>query len=154
MKPKELRIYKPTKDGKGIASAWQLAFKPDRKYDPFLFFLTMAVQTQSDNENARFDWDNAIVVKLGENDLGEMISVLERRKTNLGTDKGILYHQSPDGGNKIIRLDSDDRGYLLSVSVQDAAKNKKGPFKHTLTHGEASTLLILLKRAIEVIYGW
>jgi hypothetical protein len=83
-----------------------------------------------------------------------MISVLERRKTNLGTDKGILYHQSPDGGNKIIRLDSDDRGYLLSVSVQDAAKNKKGPFKHTLTHGEASTLLILLKRAIEVIYGW
>jgi hypothetical protein len=153
-KPREYRVYKPKNDGKGAASAWQLSFKQDNKYNPWMMFLVMAQQTGADdNGNARFDWENGLTVKLGDADVGEIIAVLEGRKDSVG-QKGMLFHQTPSGGNKVIKLERNDYGYNLSVSAQDENKNRLGPIYHSLTDGEATMLLVLLKQAIITMYGW
>lgn len=155
MNRREFRCYKPNNSGNGAASAWQLSYKKDSKFDPWVMFLTVSKQEGKDeNGNAKFNWKNgAITVKLGDADLGEIISVLEGRKASVGT-KGSLFHQTGTGGNKVVYFESTDLGFKLSVSAQDNEKNKVGPYFHTLTHGEGSMLLILLKRAVERIYGW
>jgi hypothetical protein len=152
---REFRIYKPKTTGDGAASAWQLSFKKDNKYNPWMFFLVTAKQDGADeNGNAKFNWkEGALTVKLGDADLGEIISLLEGRKDKLGTN-GSLFHQTPSGGNKVVKMEASDYGFNLSVSAQDENKNRLGPVYHTITHGEASLLLVLLKKAVERIYGW
>ncbi len=152
---RQFRIYKPNKGSTGAASKWELSFKPDQKYNQFLFFLELAKQKgeTDENGNSQFDWDNAISVKLGDNDLGEIIAVLEGRKTSVGT-KGSLFHQTPGGGNKVVGLEASENGFNLSASAQDADKNSSGRVYHSITHGEAALLLVLLRRAVETIYGW
>jgi hypothetical protein len=152
---KEFRCYKPKNDGNGAATAWQLSFKKDNKFNPWMFFLVAAKQEGTDDKgNAKFNWkEGALTVKLGDNDLGEIISVLEGRKDSLGT-KGSLFHQTPSGGNKVIKMEANEYGFNIAVSAQDENKNRLGPIYHSLTHGEASLLLILLKKAVETIYGW
>lgn len=152
--PKEFRLYKPTGSGQGCASKWNVSYKQNTKYPQWMMFLEMAKQTEKDADgNDRFDWDNAIRVKLGEADLGELIAVLEGRKSSVGT-KGMLYHQSPDGGNKVIKLETSDKGgYALNVSAQDKDKNATKLY-HSITDGEAALLCVLLKRAVEVMYEW
>lgn len=150
---KTYRIYRANKDKKGSASAWQLSFKNQDKFNPYVCFLNVAKQLPEDdaNGNAKFDWDNSITVKLGDNDIGEIISVFERRKTSVGM-KGALYHQSPNGGNKIVNLEASEHGYSMSVSSQDKDKNTNR-VNQTIGHGEAAFLLVLLKRYVEIIYG-
>ncbi len=152
---KQFRIYKPNKTNNGAASKWELSFKPDNQYDKYLFFLELAKQKGEADEkgNSQFDWDNAISVKLGENDLGEIISVLERRKDSVGT-KGSLFHQTPGGGNKVVNLEATENGFSLAASAQDADKNSSGKIYHSITHGEAAYLLVILKKAVETIMGW
>src|SRR5687768_2180190 len=115
--PNEFRTYRASKDGKsGVASKWQLTYKQDRdgKYGQWMIFLNLAQQKGFDkNDNAAFGWkpeDGGITVKLGENDIGELISVLEGRKLGLGTE-GTLYHESPGGGSKIIYMTSNEKGF-------------------------------------------
>lgn len=151
---REIRIYRSNKDNNGFASAWQLAHKPENKYEPYIFFLTMAKQIGlDDKDNAKYDWDNSIKVKLSEFDLGEVIAVLDGRKASLGY-KGSLFHQSPNGSNKVIKLDSSDKGMRLSVSGQTAEKVPIGNFFQTLGEGESVILSVMIKRAIVQMYGW
>src|SRR6187402_2909445 len=104
---KEFRIYRANKSNTGTATSWQLSYKSEEKYDKYIPFLMAANQTGTDaNGNAQFDWDNKITIKLGENDLGEIMSVLERRKNEVGFNGKGLYHQSPNGGNKVIYFTS------------------------------------------------
>ncbi len=146
---KEFRVYRANKTNTGTATAWQLANKKDNKYDPFMVFLIGTNQTGSDeNGNAKFDWQNAINVKMGENDLGEFIAVLERRKDELK-----LFHETPGGGNKVINFSLLDKGYGLKISAQDKDKNNK-QVSQVIGFGEAAVLLVLLKRAVEQIYQW
>jgi hypothetical protein len=149
----QIRIYRTNKENKGFATAWQLSFKKDAEYDPYLFFLVMAKQDGlNENGNAKYDWKGAINVKLGVFELGEIIAVLDGRKTSVGYN-GSLYHQT-DQGNKIIKLNATDKGYSLTVSSQDTNKNNLGPFYQTLSDGEAVVLSTMLKKAIERIFGW
>lgn len=152
-RPQEYRIYKPNKNGNGVASKWQLSFKPEKKYDQFELFLVTSSQSGEDEKgNQRFDWESGIIVKIGEADLGEIISVLEGRKDSLGF-KGMLFHETPGGGNKVIKLDSTEKGYTLSVSAQDSEKNKKNHYQ-VISPGEAAILLVLLRAAVVRIYNW
>lgn len=159
-RPQEYRVYKPRKSNDGAAIAFQLSYKEKeyngKKYPNWMVFMVATKQTGTDsNGNASFDWkEKAINVKLGENDLGEIIAVLERRKQSVGT-KGSLFHETPGGGNKIIGFEyNKDRGfYSLSVS----SKDKSGGLSKvnlTVSDSEASILLVLLKRAVEKIYQW
>ncbi len=158
-KPRELRFYKPTSSGQGAASKFNLSYKEKqtkegKKYGEWMLFFEMSKQgAKDDSGNDRFDWENAIKVKLGEADIGEMLAVLQGRKNTVGA-KGSLYHQSPDGGNKSIALSVSDRGgYSLNVSAQDKDKKVTKLF-HSLTDGEAAILQVLLQRAVEIIYEW
>lgn len=151
---KEFRVYKPKNDGNGTAIAWQLSYKEANKYNPWTMFLVAAKQVGQDNNgNAKFDWENGFTVKLGDADLGEIIALLEGRKRFLGS-KGSLFHQTPSGGNKVISIEPNDYGYIVSVSAQDENKTNLGKISNSMTHGEASLLLVLLKKAVENIYGW
>jgi hypothetical protein len=117
-------------------------------------FLVMAKQTGVDeNDNASFDWKGGVTVKLGENDIGEILAVAEGRKEAAGY-KGSLFHQTQDGGNKVIKFVRTDNGYSLSVSAQNKEKVSSGNLFQTLSDGEVSILTVLLKKAIETIYGW
>src|SRR5688572_11312265 len=105
---KNFTVYRAKNGGGGTASQWQLSRKEkkganDDKVYYYEAFLTVAKQTADDkNGNATFAWqgdkNEKAIVKLGEADLGELISVLERRKNSVGM-KGSLFHQSPDGSN-------------------------------------------------------
>lgn len=154
---KEFRIYRPNKNGNGFASAWQLSYKEQNKYDKYQMFLVVAPQVGlDDNENAKFDWkDKSITVKLGENDIGEILAVLDRRKESVGF-KGTLFHQSPNGGNKVIELKNAEKGdgYYFKVSQQTVDKEKIGPYSHIISGADAAILSQLLKYAIGLIYGW
>lgn len=153
--PKEFRLYRPNKKNNGTAFAAQLSFKKENKFNPWMLFFVMAPQTGfDDNNNASFDWnDKSITVKMGDNDIGEFISVLEGRKLEVGT-KGSLFHETPGGGNKIISFKRNEaKDYALNISY----KTKDGElikYYQTISKGEASVLLTLLRSAITKIYGW
>lgn len=142
----QYRIYRMNKSNSGCAIALQLSYKKDNEYDKYQMFLIGANQLKENNSNgdATFDWKNPITVKLGENDLGEILAVLEGRKDAVGYKNG-LYHETPGGGSKIINFQAVENGYSLNISAQDKEKNLKKVFL-TLTHGEASIMAVLIKR--------
>ena len=76
---KEYRIYKPNKNNSGSVSSWQVSLdsNPEKGNN---VFLDCANQKQSENDNAAFDWDNKVTVKLGLPDLGAILSVLNGRQ--------------------------------------------------------------------------
>lgn len=155
-RPREVRFYRPKKDGAGCAAAIQLSYKQDNKYEPWMMFLTVAPQTGTDeNDNASFDWkEKSIKVKLGDNDIGEMLAVLQGRQNQVGF-KGSLFHETPGGGNKILQLSvADNGGYYLQVSGQDKDKKPMGRFSLVLSNGDASILQTLLERAVILMYNW
>lgn len=161
----EFRIYKPTKDGKGAASKFQLRElknkRGDKEYSRFVLYLTSTIQTGTKNGNAQFAWnepDKCTNVMLAENDIGEFLLVLSGRKDGLGLPdkdgkfKG-LYHKHPKNPkrNAVIRFDATDRGFNLSVSTQNETNIR---VFHALTFGEGAVLEILLKDYISTRYAW
>jgi hypothetical protein len=152
---KNFRIYRPTKNGNGFASEWQLSYKENNKFDQYMMFLTVAPQIGIDEEtkNAKFDWkEKAIVIKLGENDIAELIATFSGMQPQLGA-KG-LFHQTPNGGNKNLAIVKGDTSFSLKISSQDTNKIVTGPYFHSISNGEASILLVLLRRAVERIFDW
>lgn len=151
---RELRFYRPNKSGNGAAIALQLSYKKDNEFDKYQLFLIGANQLKDNdsNGNAQFDWKSPITVKLGENDLGEILSVLEGRKDFVGP-KGSLFHQTPGGGSKVVGFSMSENGYSLSLSAQDKDKNIKKVFMN-LSHAEASVMCVLIKRGIEKMFMW
>ena len=154
MQPKKLRFYKPNRDGNGTASEWQLSYKEQERYDKWMFFLSFSKQIgKNEDGNATFDWDKAIRIKLGENDISEILTVLHGQKDSVGT-KGSLYHQTPGGGNKIIEFSGNQEGYYLAVSAQDKDKNNSGKIYQKLTLAEGVLLSVLLKCGLETMFAW
>lgn len=149
MKPQSYRLYKMKS-----ASQWELSYKEDNKYSPYLMFLTVAAELPDKDKdgNSRYDWDNGIRIKLGLPDIGEILCVLDGRKDSLGT-KGSLYHASPDGGSKVINLNFKDGVFDFSVSRQDKDKNNSRLY-HRINDSEAIILSTLLKSAITTIMNW
>lgn len=154
---KSFRIYRPNKNGNGFASEWQLSFKENNKYDKYQLFLTVAKQTGTDdNNNASFDWkESSITVKLGDNDVGDLLAVLSGYQDSVGY-KGSIYHETPGGGNKSLTFNHNKEkgGFYLKVTSQDKDKNVLGPYAHSLSDGEGLILKTLLEKAITQIYGW
>ncbi len=157
------RMYKPQKDKTGCASQWQLSEKKvvrgkdNKEFTEFMFFLEMAHQLPENdqNDNNKFDWDNSVTVKMGAIDLGEVIAVLDGKKDAVGGEKGMLYHETPGGGNKVVSFSwMKERGaFGLKVSAQNAQKDTD-KIQHLISVGEASVLLVLLKQAIIKMYDW
>jgi hypothetical protein len=148
----EFRIYRPNSTGTGSAFALQLSYKKEEKFNKYQAFLIGAKQMPSDNDNAKFAWDKALIVKMDLVDIGEFLAVLQRRKDHLGF-KGNLYHESK-AGNKIIKLDKTENGYSLSISAQDTEKKSLGQVYAGISHGEAATMCTLCERMIIRLLEW
>jgi len=149
----DFRIYKPFK-GKGSASQFQIRTKEvqkdDKKFNKVMLFLVMANEVPSDNDNAKFDWDNNVTALLNENDVGALLTVLDGYRENLG--KG-LYHQNPKG-NTVIKLtkNTEKQNFFLEVSVQrDGVNTKVG---HSISYGESIVLRTLLVEFIKRKFDW
>lgn len=150
---RDLKFYKPRQNGQGAASTW--SFSPEKE----AVFVKMAVQMPSDGENARFDWDNGLTLKLGLTDLGELLAVLLGRKGGAGPKRddgkfGGLFHRTAKGDSSLALVRSTgDEGFYLKIGV----KREGGELRtaaHSLTEGEACVLQVSLQTAVATIAGW
>ncbi|KKN98923.1 hypothetical protein LCGC14_0141680 [marine sediment metagenome] len=150
---KSFILYKAKNDGNGAASQWSLGSKKD------CVFLEMANQKGKDKDgNANFDWPNKISFKLGESDLGELLTVLMGIKDGVGPidqeskkHKG-LFHSNPKG-NAVLYF-GYDKNRMLRIHLSVKRDDQKTVVRHAISEGEACILRTLLCRAIEVMYGW
>ena len=145
------RIYRANNKGTGCASEWNIATVGDSKYPETVVFLSIAKQGESKGEDASFLWKESIKVKLGQNDIGELLATLRGRQPNIAAGKG-LYHQSPKG-IKIVNFNINEQGpgYYLRVSAQDENKKPLGNLAHGISNAEAEALESLLSQAIALI---
>ncbi|TXT66113.1 MAG: hypothetical protein BAJALOKI3v1_50113 [Promethearchaeota archaeon] len=153
---KDWRCYRVSKKG-GYASRVNVRDVKNKKgYDETVVFLSTTKQNGKDeNGNASFDWDNAINIKLGEADIGEILAVLSGRKDTVGQN-GSLFHESPNGGNKVIAMSYSPnyKSFMMKLSAQDKDGNKIGPYGHGISLGEAEVLSEILRYAIRKMYNF
>ena len=148
---KNFRVYRPNNAGSGAACEINFREDTESKWPKFLCFLKMAKQTgKDDNDNAKFDWDNGITMKLGDIDLGELLAVLERRKLKAGTGKG-LFHQN-DKGNKVLHFETVKKDEEMTYKVR-LSTSKDNAVSLYLSAGDASILQEVLKGFVRTIYG-
>lgn len=156
---KNFRVYKPNNQGTGAASEWQLSRK-DTKYNNVMFFLIGAKQTGKDeNDNASFAWKDEtqkVTMKLGENDIGEVLAVLNGLKDKAGTDQG-LFHKNTKGNTVLSfsRYVKDDKfvGYGLRLSKK-TTDGLTVQLQHLLSLGEGEILRVLLGEVVKEMYSW
>lgn len=147
-------LYRARSDGDGAASQWNLGSDKD------CVFLEMANQKQGkdDKGNARFDWENKVRFKLGENDIGELLAVLVGLQDGIGPfdvskdkNKG-LFHSNKNGNAILYFWKDEHKRFHIYLNVKK--ENEKTVVKHAISKGEACILSTLLRRAIEIIYRW
>lgn len=151
----EVRFYKPNKAGNGAASKLELRVKTVKKDDQekswqeVMLFWVSAQQGPEKDGNASFFWDQKdkkqVTLKLGDIDAGEILAVLNNRKEEVGTGKG-LYHQNQNG-NSSMSFKKGDNGYYVRVSSQDKDRNLIA-IQHTLTWAEGEILRVMLTEFI------
>lgn len=151
--PQSFMLYKAKNDGNGAASQFTLGSQKD------CVFLEMANQKgKDDNGNARFDWDNKIRFKLGESDIGEILTVLIGIKDGVGPFDSVkqrykgLFHSNPNG-NAVLYF-GKDKGGTIHIYLSVKKGEEKNRVQHAISLGEACVLGTLLRRAIEVMYRW
>ncbi|MFQ3675222.1 MAG: hypothetical protein SNJ64_01600 [Endomicrobiia bacterium] len=153
---REFRIYKPSKDGK-TGAATRLQFRPDDSHKKFVFFIESTLQIGFDKDgNAKFGWDTngskKITFKIEPSDIGEILSVLCRRKKYLGLSDGKgggrgIFHKN-NKSNTILNIN-----YIENINTEPffyyriSRKTEKEllEIKHTLSLGEAEILRVLLE---------
>lgn len=126
-RPGRLAIYHA--NSKGTGAAMRLEFKVHRGADSSgCFFLEMAKQRsvasrgEQGRTHATFAWDSKVTVKLGFTDICELLMVLDGRKEQAGSERG-LFHSSGQANTVIVLKKSADYGggYLLGLSKKDNA---------------------------------
>jgi len=108
---------------KGTGSAVQMNLHPAHDYTDGCIMLKMANQmTVGDRRGpnptySRFDWENAVCVKLDFSDLTQILQVLRGECESINEGKG-LYHVSPRGATSIrlSHLVEPVSGYMLEIS--------------------------------------
>ncbi|MFA5759400.1 MAG: hypothetical protein WC942_08625 [Clostridia bacterium] len=143
---KQWRVYRPNKTQNGVAFSLQFTVKQN---GPMLF-LVGAGQTGVDaNNNASFDWQKGITVKIDEVDAAEMLAVLTGRQDSIRGDKG-LFHQTKDA-NKIVKLAYRNDTNAFDLGMSD---NSGGKYFCRLSVAEAEVLTVLLREFIRLLYNW
>lgn len=126
-------------------------------------FLEMAKQIDDMDSERPYDWENKLVVKLDESDIGKLLSVLnDTWKTSKGTGLELFHENSK--GNKRISFAAQSNpqypGYFLKVSSQeevekDGKKEKKtSQIQIPISPDEAELMKIALTEAYRIILGW
>ena len=144
-KPDPFKVYKSKKTNTG--SAMQLDLNIYKK----AIFLECAKQKGEQS----FDWGNKLTIKLSVSDISKLLAVFNNRTTNAK-----LFHQPSKGDyessknikNNILELSKGQYGYLIRISQQ---KNEGvNAIQISIGDDETEIISVLLKKAVETIYGW
>ena len=144
------KVTKPKNDGNGTTVQLQRGSVEAGR----CVFMTFAKQKSDTTvQDAKFDYDNKVIVKLGHMDIGAMISVLSLRAPSLG-EKG-LYHQFKDTKTSIKMKKNDPKygGFFLEVN-KTSGENVRSGGGIPITEYEAIPMKLLLESCIPWMYGW
>lgn len=166
-KQAQWRVYKPKKTNDGAASKLEckvVTFTKEKDGQKFpvrkvQIFWVSTQQTGTDaNDNASFGWEDEkkqVTLKLGEVDLGEILAVLNGKKTVAGVTDGKykgIYHQN-EKGNASFLLERKDTGYYLRVSKKVGAMAPV-VVMHQISLGEGEILKVIIEAAVRLTYQW
>lgn len=170
-KKTQWRVYKPNKGGTGAASRLEMKVVEEERTgkdgnsftirDVQMFWVASPQTGTDSNGNATFSWGvtddtQSVTMKVGEADIGEILTVLNNDKEEAGQTGGKfsgIYHQSAKGSTTFSFKKADGKGYYIRL----ARKPKEGSLievKHTLSLGEGQVLKVLLEQAIKQQYQW
>ena len=146
---RDIAIYKANKKNSGAVAQFKMGNSED------CMFLEVAAQNAPMDSSRPYDWDNKIIVKLGETDICKLLAYLRLDKPGAALK---IYHESPGGGNKGIEFKWQEyngrQSYYLSVSHQ---KNKgETPNRVSLPIGldEVEYLKIGFELGLKIILAW
>ena len=147
-------FWKPKKSNDGAAAIFE--FSAARGDRDACFFVRMMPQNGTGN-GAKFLSDKAINVKLGLNDVGEMLSVLSGRTAGLGqkNDKGYwsgLYHDSPNGNSVITLNRGNTESPVMFFGLSVKRESSEGRFNISLTPGEQEILRAFLTHYLPQLF--
>lgn len=137
-------IYKPSKNEQAGAAA-QFAFSPEKRS----VFLSLARQKGEKLapgvSGNQFDWENKIIVKLDETDLGKFLAVFENRIPSFDT-----VHTSQDKTRmtsiKFQKQTGEYTNFMLQVLKKEGEDRKD--VRIFIDHHEASVLSRFLAEAV------
>lgn len=118
-----LSIYHP--NGKGTGAALQLEPRVNRRPGDRAncFFLELASQKSTGGTSggrripATFDWEHKLTVKLGFNDVCEILAVLEGQQERAGGARDGLFHDNGQATTLITcQKDTNRKGYYVGLS--------------------------------------
>lgn len=141
----KLPIWKPRKEGGGAAAFIEYN---DVKQCMFLSMIPQQGKMEKPGQgNFDKNKESMLTAKLGLNDLGEILLVLNGRRDGVGAKDGDkfkgLYHKN-DSGNSIIGFEVNQFGYGLSLSCSKNGGAAKR-YSLSLTPGEGEQLRVLIE---------
>lgn len=138
----EYAIYKPNSRGSGGV----IRFDLNRAKGAV--FVDAALQS---GEKA-FDWEQKLTMKMGLNDLGMVLAVLQGRQP-----QAKLFHQLQKSNSAFeltSQADPQRAPYFMMVSRQDGKTKSVRKVSIPVTHAEAAVLECALRSAVVRLLGW
>ena len=141
----QLALYHP--NGKGSGGAAKFELHPAHNSSAGCVMLKMAAQSAvacragEATQFARFDWENAITVKLDFADISAMLQVFNGECESLGEGRG-LYHRSAKAATKIAmrHIVEPKPGYSLDLYRTSTSDNSETRTHLLITQTEAEGL--------------
>lgn len=150
-------------NGKGTGSAMKLELYPARVGDPDsgAIYATIATQSSLGDRRStppvypRFDWDNALKVKLDFTDLSKVLQVLRGETESIDEGKG-LFHRYADKYQliKFRHMIEPVCGYSLEVyetSANDGERVNESTARIFLSNAEALGLSLAIEHSFAAI---
>ena len=152
----QLALYHPNGRGTGAAAKFEL--HPAHDNVAGCIMLKMAAQCAIGSKAgdtpqfARFDWENAITVKLDFSDISAMLQVFNGENESLGDGRG-LYHLSAKAATKIAmrHVVEPKPGYSLDLHRTTTADNAETRTHMLITPTEAEGLRAAILGAMSAI---
>jgi len=147
---KEYKLYKRKKDKTGACSTWAV------KHEDRCIWLSMAKQ----KDEKTFDHDNAVTVKLGLTDVGQLIAAIEGDMDAVGSDGRGMLHKFERDGKEIYttigfsKLSKSGEAPRYSLCLSKKEDNNISKVSHVVLAHEARILLALLKFAVPIMSNW
>ncbi len=155
---KPLAIYHP--NGKGTGAALQLEPRVNRQPGDRTncFFMDLAAQktvggmADGQRTHATFDWEGKLTVKLGFNDICEILAVLEDRQAHVGGARDGLFHDNGSANTLItFQKDANCKGYYLGLSRKAKDDTQSHRIGFVLSDTEALGLRHILQSGLFLV---
>jgi hypothetical protein len=146
---KDIAIYKANTKNTGAVAQFKLGNNED------CMFLECAKQNAPMDSARPYDWDNKIIVKLGEADICKILAYFRLFEPSAALK---LFHKSPAGGNKTIEIKWQNykgrQSYYLTVSHQKAEGGDVNRMGLPIGLDEVEYLKIGFELALKIILAW